>query len=164
MEIIFDEYDLRKLPPRERLDKIIQILKKEPDESIRWDSVWLAGEITEVIDKDDLIFLEIAELMVWVLLNDDNGIVKHEAAFQIGVRNMRDKIPDLINSAVNDKSELVRHESIEALGLMRAHECKEALRKMQEDSSGAVRETAVFVLKRLDRLTNRGDYKVEAIL
>jgi HEAT repeat protein len=164
MEIIFDEYDLRKLPPRERLDKIIQILKKEPDESIRWDSVWLAGEITEVIDKDDLIFLEIAELMVWVLLNDDNGIVKHEAAFQIGVRNMRDKIPDLINSAVNDKSELVRHEAIEALGLMRAHECKEALRKMQEDSSGAVRETAVFVLKRLDRLTNRGDYKVEAIL
>jgi HEAT repeat protein len=77
---------------------------------------------------------------------------------------MRDKIPDLINSAVNDKSELVRHEAIEALGLMRAHECKEALRKMQEDSSGAVRETAVFVLKRLDRLTNRGDYKVEAIL
>jgi hypothetical protein len=83
MEIIFDEYDLRKLPPRERLDKIIQILKKEPDESIRWDSVWLAGEITEVIDKDDLIFLEIAELMVWVLLNDDNGIVKHEAAFKL---------------------------------------------------------------------------------
>ena len=122
MEIIFDEYDMRKLPPRERLDKITQILKNERDESIRWDSVWLAAEITEVIDKDDPIFAEIADLMVWVLLNDDNGIVKHEAAFQIGLRNMKSKIPDLINSTLNDKKELVRHEAIEALGLMRAHD------------------------------------------
>ena len=165
MEIIFDEYDMRKLPPRERLDKIIHILRNEIDESIRWDSVWLAGEITdEVIDIGDPIFAEIADLMVWVLLNDDNGIVKHEAAFQIGVRNMKAKIPNLINSALNDKNELVRHEAIEALGLIRAQECKETLRKMLADPSYAVRETAVFVLKRLDRLTNRGDYKVEAIL
>jgi HEAT repeat protein len=164
MEIIFDEYDMRKLPTRERLDKIIQILRNERDESIRWDSIWLAGEITEGIDKDDPLFAEIADLMVWVLLNDDNGIVKHEAAFQIGLRNMKAKIPYLINSALNDKKELVRHEAIEALGLMRAHGCKETLRNMLEDPSDAVRETAIFVLKRLDRLTNRGDYKGEAIL
>jgi HEAT repeat protein len=164
MEIIFDEYDTRKLPPRERLDTIKQILRNESDESVRWDSVWLAGEITEVVEINDPIFVEIADLMVWVLDNDVNGIVKHEAAFQIGVRNMRNKIPHLIDSALNDKSELVRHEAIEALGLMRAHECKEALKKMMEDPSDAVRETAVFVLKRLDRLTNRGDYRVEAIL
>ena len=97
MEIIFDEYDMRKLPPRERLDKIKYIFRNERDESIRWDSVWLAGEITEVIDKDDPMYDEIADLMVWILLNDDNGIVKHEAAFQIGLRNMKSKIPDLIN-------------------------------------------------------------------
>ena len=165
MEIIFDEYDMRKLPPRERLDKITQILKNEKDESIRWDSIWLAGEITEITETNDTIIAEIADLMVWVLLNDNNGIVKHEAAFQIGVRNMKDKIPNLIIAAAKDKSELVRHEAIEALGLMRAHECKEALRKMLlDDPSDAVRETAAFVLKRLDRLTNRGDYKVEAIV
>ena len=34
MEIIFDEYDMRKLPPRERLDKIMKILRNERDESI----------------------------------------------------------------------------------------------------------------------------------
>lgn len=164
MEFIFDEYEMRKLSPRERLDKINQIFRNERDESIRWDAVWLAGEITEEIDKDDPIFAEIADLMVWILLNDDNGIVKHEAAFQIGLRNMKSKIPNLIDSAINDKKELVRHEAIEALGLMRAHESKIELRKMLEDPSDAVRETAVFVLKRLDRLKNKGDYQGEMII
>ena len=164
MEIIFDEYDMRKLPPRERLDKIIQIFRNERDESIRWDAVWLAGEMTEGMNKDDPIFNEIADLMVWVLLNEDNGIIKHEAAFQIGLRNMKSKIPDLINSILNDKSELVKHEAIEALGLMRIHECKETLRKMAEHPSDTVSETAVIVLKRLDRLKNRGQYQGEMIL
>jgi HEAT repeat protein len=167
MDVIFDEYDMRKLPPRQRLDKIMQVLKNERDESIRWDSIWLAGEITEELinTDDDLIFDEIADLMVWVLRNDDNGVVKHEAAFQIAVRNMRAKIPELMNSAQNDKSELVRHEATEGLGLIRAHESKEMLQKMAwQDRSPAVRETAAFVLKRLDRLKNSGDYKAESIL
>ena len=166
MEFVFDEYNMRNLPPRQRLDKVIQVLKNgnERDESIRWDCIWLAGEISEAVSKDDPIYTEIADLMVWVLSNDDNGIVRHEAAFQIGLHNIRAKIPDLINSILNDKSDLVKHEAIEALGLLRDHGSKETLRKMLEDPSDAVRETAVFVLKRLDRLTNRGGYKVEAIL
>ena len=162
--IIFDEYETRRMPLRERLDKVSQILRNEEDESIRWDAVWLAGEITEAVEKEDPILSEIADLMVWVLRNDDNGIVKHEAAFQIGVRNMRTKIPDLLYSAMNDKSEIARHESIEALGLMRAHEAAEKLEEMTTSPSDAVRETAIFVLKRLARLKNRGEYKVENIL
>jgi HEAT repeat protein len=165
MEVIFDEYDMRKLPPRKRLDKIKQILRNETDESIRWDAIWLAGEITEVIDtNNDPIFNEIANLMAWVLRNDNNGIVKHEAAFQIGVRNMKDKIPDLLYCAMEDKNEIARHESIEALGLMRAHEATQKLKDMTTSPSDAVRETAIFVLKRLARLKNRGEYKVENIL
>jgi HEAT repeat protein len=164
MSVIFDEYDMRKLPPRERLDKIIEILKNEKDESVRWDCIWLAGEITEAIRLFDPMQAEIADLMVWVLQNDDNGIVKHEAAFQIGLRNMRHKIPDLLYSAQHDKSDVARHESIEALGLMRVHECKEELEKMSQEPNEAVSETANFVLKRLERLKNSGEYKGEAIL
>ena len=157
---------MRNLPPRQRLDKVIQVLKdgNERDESIRWDCIWLAGEITEAVNKDDPIKTEIADLMVWVLNNDDNGIVRHEAAFQIGLHNMRARIPDLINSILNDKSDLVKHEAIEALGLLRDHGSKETLIKMLDDKGDAVRETAAFVLKRLERLKDRGEYKGEAIL
>ena len=157
---------MRNLPPRQRLDKVIQVLKNgnERDESIRWDCIWLAGEITEAVGKDDPIQTEIEDLMVWVLNNDDNGIVRHEAAFQIGLHNMREKIPDLINSILNDKSDLVKHEAIEALGLLRDQGSKETLTKMLEDKDEAVSETAAFVLKRLERLKDRGEYKGEAIL
>ena len=166
MEFVFDEYNMRNLPPRQRLDKVIHVLKdgNERDESIRWDCIWLAGEITEAVNKDDPICTEIADLMVWVLNNDDNGIVRHEAAFQIGLHNLRTKIPDLINSILNDKSDLVKHEAIEALGLLRDHGSKETLMKMLEDKGVAVSETASFVLKRLERLKDRGEYKGEAIL
>ncbi|MGB7559192.1 MAG: hypothetical protein WBM37_11815, partial [Nitrososphaeraceae archaeon] len=100
MELIFDEYQVRRLPPRERLDKIKQILRSEKDESIRWDGVWLAGEITDGMDTEDPMFAEVADLLAWVLANDVNGIVKHEASFQIAARNMRKKIPNLIHSAI----------------------------------------------------------------
>jgi len=166
MEFVFDEYNMRDLTPRKRLDKITNILKSgnEQDESIRWDCIWLAGEITEAVSKVDPISTEIADLMVWVLNNDDNGIVRHEAAFQIGLHNMRAKIPDLINSILHDKSDLVKHEAIEALGLLRDHGSKATLRKMLEDKGDEVSETAAFVLKRLERLKDRGEYKGEAIL
>jgi HEAT repeat protein len=166
MEFVFDEYNMRNLPARQRLDKVIQVLRSgnERDESIRWDCIWLAGEITEAVSKDDPICTEIGDLMVWVLNNDDNGIVRHEAAFQIGLHNLRTKIPDLINSILNDKSDLVKHEAIEALGLLRDHGSRETLIKMLDDKGVAVSETAAFVLKRLERLKDRGEYKGEAIL
>jgi HEAT repeat protein len=166
MELIFDEYQVRRLAPRERLDKVKHILSTEKDESVRWDAVWLAGEITDGMDPKDPMFAEVADLLAWVLANDDNGIVKHEASFQIAARNMKAKIPNLIHSALYDGSEITRHESIEALGLIRAHESRETLEMLARNQSepDGVRETATFVLKRLDRLKDRGDYKVETIL
>ena len=77
---------------------------------------------------------------------------------------MRDKIPDLLYCAQNDKSDVARHEAIEALGLMRVHSCKEELKKMQDSPIEAVSETATFVLKRLERLKDKGEYRGEAII
>jgi HEAT repeat protein len=168
-EFVFDEYNMRDLTPKKRLEKIEQILKSdnEQDESKRWDCVWLAGEMCETVPRHEHKFhKQIADLMVWIMNNDNNSIVRHEAAFQIGLHNIRDRIPDLLNSIVNDESELVKHEAIEALGLLRVHsdDSTHVLKLMMKDKSPAVRDTATFVLKRLERLKDRGEYKGEAIL
>jgi len=153
--IILDESNLRGLPVRERLDKCTLIIKNEADESLRWDAVWLAGEIAETAGKQDPLFGEVEDLMAWVLKNDDNGVVKHEACYQIAARNMRKKIPDLIQTALNDTSVIAKHEAIESLGLMRAFDSKDLIFDSLEDPSPEVRETAAFVMKRLKRLQKK---------
>ena len=96
--------------------------------------------------------------MVWVLEHDDNGVVKHEACYQIAARNMRDKIPDLLNTALHDNRIIARHEAIESLGLMRAFEYRSNIAEALHDENYDVRETAQFVLKRLDRVAKTGTY------
>ena len=151
---VYDENDVRVMPPKERLGECTRILKNEDDESKRWDAVWLAGEIAEEIGSENPLFEEVANLMVSVLKNDNNGVVKHEACFQIAARNMRKKIPDLVYSSLNDKSGLVKHEAIESLGLMRAFEAEEDIRPALNDPNPDVSETARFVFKRLKRFKN----------
>ena len=149
---VIDENDVRKMPLDKRLEFCTNIIKNENDESKRWDAVWLAGEVAEVSKPDEPLFSEVADLMVWILQNDANGVVKHEACFQIAARNMREKIPDLINSALYDPSGLVKHEAIESLGLMRAFDVQDKIEGMQDHSNLDVRETARFVLKRFARM------------
>ena len=151
---VIDEDRVREMPLQKRLEYCEPILKKERDESRRWDAVWLAGEIAEIAGPKEPIFDKVADLMVWILENDDNGVVKHEACFQIAARNMRKKIPNLVNSAFYDKSALVKHEAIESLGLMRAYEVENEIKKALNDPSPDVSETARFVLKRLERTRN----------
>jgi FOG: HEAT repeat len=164
LEFVFDEYNMRALPPHERFQKIVEIFNRADDESVRWDCVWLAGEMAEEVT---LKFKQkIAEFLVAILYTDINSIVRHEAAFQIGLHNMRDKIPDLICAIKIDSSDLVKHEAIEALGLLRVHDkdSKDTLQLMTNHKSDAVSDTATFVLKRLERLKGRGEYHGEAIV
>jgi len=161
---IYDENKLRELPVDVRLSTCERVIKNDSDESKRWDAIWLVGEIAEKRDAEDPIFLKAADLMEWVLKNDDNGVVKHEACYQIAGRNMRTKIPVLVESALNDKSILTKHEAIESLGLMRAFEAVDLIRDAEIDPSIDVRETARFVIKRLQRLQNQGEYKPADIL
>lgn len=162
---IIDENDVRKMPLDKRVEFCTDIIKNEDDESKRWDAVWLAGEVAEVSKPDDPLFSKVSDLMVWILKNDTNGVVKHEACFQIAARNMRDKIPDLVNSALHDSSGLVKHEAIESLGLMRAFEIQDKIEKMQNDPNPDVKETAKFVLKRFARMKQLGtEYSAYNIL
>jgi len=139
------------LPPGERLQACHTILQNEEDESLRGEAVWVIGNLADEIE-DEKRFGEIAELLEWVLKNDKNDVVKHEACFQLGEKKMKNKTHVLMDVAINDPSELVRHEAIEALGLMKAFECRQMLQKSLQDKNDGVKQTAVFVLKQLDRL------------
>ena len=161
---LLDENNIRSLSSEERFSVCEQILKNERDESKRWDAVWLIGELAEKKDHDDPMFIKISDVLGWVLDNDDNGVVKHEACFQVAARNMRNKIPTLVNTALHNSSILAKHEAIESLGLMRAFETESLIKKALNDPSSDVRETAAFVLKRFERLKNRGNYNPSDIL
>lgn len=161
---IFDENNIRGLPDEERFQICNETLKNDSDESKRWDAVWVVGELAEDPTNKNNLRDKVADLIEWTLKNDNNGVVKHEACFQVAARNLRDKIPALVDVALNDPSVLSRHEAIEALGLMRAFEAEDLIKKAANDSNPDVKETAHFVLKRFKRLKDHGNYKPSSIL
>ena len=152
--VILDKEDFRSLPPKKRLEKLEYVLKNEKDSSKRWDAVWLTGELASEVGSGSL-FDKAADLLVWVLENDDDGVVKHEVCYQISARNMRKKIPDLIKAGLSNKSSLARHEALECIGLMEAFETIDELKKAFNDPVSYVRETAIFAIKRLERMKHR---------
>lgn len=162
--LIFDDNNIRELPLAQRLESCKQIIQNEKDESKRWDAVWLAGEIAENRTDKDPLFMQVADLMEWVLENDNNNVVKHEACYQIAARNMRQKIPSLIKAALNDKSGLTKHEALESLGLMRAIGAIDLIKSALNDPSEDVKQTAAFVIKRLKRMERSGEYKPSEII
>lgn len=149
-----DVYDLRKMDSKDRFNRCKEIITNAKDESLRWDAVWLAGETAEIEGKQSPIFDQAADLMAWVLENDENSVVKHEACYQIAMRKMHKKIPNLVKSALYEDSPLVKHEAIEALGLLDAFDSKELVTKSLESSNVDIRQTAEFVLRRLERAKN----------
>ena len=160
-KLILDENKIRQLPLEERISKLEYLFKNSNDESIRWDAVWIAGEIPVEVGLKGPLFDRVADLYAWVLKNDDNAVVRHEVCYQIAGRNMRNKIPDLAESGLHDSSALVRHEAIECLSIIRAYDQIEVIKKALDDSSEYVRETAQMVLKRMKRLQEK-EFKPEA--
>jgi HEAT repeat protein len=149
--IIYAYSNLLKLPIQQRFDICSNILKTEPDESLRVEAIWVIGNMLEEQQLEDSLREKIEDLLADVLKNDENVVVKHEAGYQIGEHYVQRKLPALIESALTDPSELVRHESIEAIGLLEATAAKEDIKKALKDQNEAVRQTAQFVIKQLER-------------
>jgi HEAT repeats len=149
---VYEQSSILKIPVKERMEVCKSIIKKEKDESLRGEAVWVLGATASELNLNDPLRDEIGDLLEFVLIHDNNDVVKHEAAFQIGEYNLKKKISVLVNSALNDPSELVRHEAVEALGLIQAFDQKHVLLKALNDKKDCVRQTAAFVLKQLDRL------------
>ena len=160
MEIIFDEYKMRELPRQLRLTELEKTLRFEQNEAKRWPCVFLLGELIEPqYEPDKSVFQRVADQMEWTLLYDKSPIVAHEGAFQIGLRNFVDKKQTLIDVSLNKEyHEITRHESIEAIGTMRAYECMPMIKALENDENEgpAIRDTARFVRLRLELLIAAG--------
>ncbi len=154
-EIIVDLNEVRKLPHEARLEELTKIFHNSQDESERWDAVWMAGELAEETGLKGHIYDKTGDLLAWVMLHDENIIVRHESSYQIVGRNYHNHISELVESALHDKSPLVRHESCECLSIIQALDAIPYIEKLLDDPVDIVRETAKFSLKRMERTKNQ---------
>lgn len=162
--VILDEEETRHLSAKKRLARCTDVLRTEKDASKRWDAVWITGELAREIGQGEL-FDKAADLLSWVLENDDDGVVKHEVCYQISTCNMRKKIPDLLKAGLYNENPLARHEALECLGFMEAFEVKEEIKKALKDNVDYVRETAMCSIKRLERMRyGKGKFSLPQIL
>ena len=162
--VILDESKTRELSPEKRLEKYSEVIKNEKDASKRWDAIWLTGELARDVGRGPL-FDKAADLFVWNLDHDDDGVVMHETCYQISACDMREKIPDLLRAGLENNSSLARHEAIEVLGSMEAFEVMDDLKKALRDPVPYVVETAKFSIKRLERMQHRkGQYNLSEVL
>lgn len=84
-----------------------------------------------------------------VLKNDENELVRHEAAFSLGQMCYSSSIPPLNDATLNDPSMFVRHEAAIALGVVGSKEAKETLEKALDDPDRPVAESAMVALSNI---------------
>ena len=85
-----------------------------------------------------------------VLKNDENELVRHEAAFSLGQMCMSSCIPPLADATLNDPSMFVRHEAAIALGVIGSKEAKVVLEKALYDTDKPVVESAIVALSNIE--------------
>ncbi len=85
-----------------------------------------------------------------VLKNDENELVRHEAAFSLGQMCYSSSVPPLIDATLNDPSMFVRHEAAIALGVVGNKEAKDTLLKALNDPDKPVVESAIVALSNIE--------------
>ncbi len=84
-----------------------------------------------------------------VLKNDENELVRHEAAFSLGQLCYSSGIPPLSDATLHDPSMFVRHEAALALGVVGSKDAKETLEKALNDPDKSVAESAIVALSNI---------------
>ncbi len=85
-----------------------------------------------------------------VLKNDENELVRHEAAFALGQMNYSSAIPPLNDATLHDPSMFVRHEAAIALGVVGSKEAKDTLERALNDPDKPVVESAIVALSNIE--------------
>ena len=85
-----------------------------------------------------------------VLKNDENELVRHEAAFSLGQMCLSICVPPLADATLHDPSMFVRHEAAIALGVIGSKDAKAVLEKALNDPDRPVVESAVVALSNIE--------------
>ncbi len=91
-----------------------------------------------------------------VLKDDENELVRHEAAFSLGQMSYSSAIPPLTDATLNDSSMFVRHEAAIALGVVGSKQAKDALKKALNDPDKPVVESAIVALSNIEFMEKLG--------
>jgi len=102
--------------------------------------------ISELVDME---FKEAIPLLLDGLKNDPSGLVRHEAAFGIGIMGNKSHCEALIEVMLNDKNPMVRHEAAIALAELGSQEHIEILTKVCEDAHEDVIASAHFAIQNI---------------
>ena len=87
--------------------------------------------------------------LVKFLKEDDNSIVRHEAAYSLGELGYELAICYLIESLKSDPDAIVRHEAAFALGIMAKPAALKAIKSVKPDKSKIVRDTVQIAIDNL---------------
>lgn len=84
-----------------------------------------------------------------VLKDDENELVRHEAAFSLGQMCYSSSIPPLADATLNDPSLFVRHEAAIALGVVGSSDAKKVLQRALSDPDKPVVDSAIVALSNI---------------
>ena len=85
-----------------------------------------------------------------VLKNDENELVRHEAAFSLGQMCYSSSVKPLAEATLRDPSMFVRHEAAIALGVVGSKEAKDVLERALDDPDKPVSDSAIVALSNIE--------------
>jgi HEAT repeat protein len=125
-------------------ERYFKDLLNHPDNVIRTRAVCILADIAGESSVDPI---------GHVLNNDNNALVRHEAAFSLGQLGFTRAIKWLSEAVDSDPSFFVRHEAAVALGVIGCEKARKILDKALNDESEEVRESAIIALSNLDYIS-----------
>jgi len=139
----------------ERLDLFAEMEKKYEERDTRYFVKLLTHPDYVVRTRATCILVDFGgedkvQYVAKVLKEDENELVRHEAAFSLGQMCYSSGVKPLVDATLQDPSMFVRHEAAIALGVIGSPEAKESLRKALDDPDKPVVESAVVALSNLE--------------
>lgn len=100
--------------------------------------------VSELIDLE---YTGARPLLLDTLKNDKNPLIRHEAAFGLGILGNSSDCEALIDAMLNDSDPMVRHEAAIALAAIGGKESLLGLKTALQDSMSAVSASASYAIQ-----------------